>query len=88
MNETGNGGLHTDSLSLRSAASALDRAATPHGGLFAVLDWHCAFWSLVLQTQAETLRQWTTLQKATLEVQQDAWERLACRFGGGVPLDG
>lgn len=88
MNETGTGALRTDSLSLRSGTSELDHADTPRGGLFAVLDWHCAFWFLVLQTQAETIHHWTTLQKATLEVQQDTWDRLVCRFGGGVHLDG
>ena len=88
MNETAIGASRTDSLSLRGGLSVGDDPATPRGGLSAVQDWHCAFWFLVLQTQAETLRQWTALQKATLEVQQDTWERIVCRFGGGVPLDG
>ena len=59
-----------------------------YGGLPAALDWQCAYWSLVLQTQDDILKQWMGWQKTASLAQQDAWDRWTCRFGGGVPLDG
>lgn len=89
MNEIRDERLRTDALSLRESASARESAgARNRAGVTAVLDWQCAVWCMALQTQAETLRQWTTLQKAIFDVQADAWDRLTCRFGGGIPLDG
>ena len=89
MNEIRSERPHTGALSLRGSAPVGESGvARDRASLSAVLDWHCAFWCLALQTQAETLRLWTTLQKAVCDVQEDAWDRWACRFGGGVPLDG
>ncbi|MGJ7519070.1 hypothetical protein ACSFA0_01080 [Variovorax sp. LT1P1] len=89
MNEDRSDAGHSNLNSFKSEAShqASDRAQI-YGGLPAVLDWQCAFWSLVLQTQGDVLKQWMDWQNTASLAQQDAWDRWTCRFGGGVPLDG
>jgi hypothetical protein len=58
------------------------------GHLRLVLEWQAAAVGTLLQAQQRQAQILLAWQKSMAEIGQDLWDRWACRFGGGVPLDG
>lgn len=52
------------------------------------LHWHRALVDACVQAQRSQYQVLAAWEKALVAVNQELWDQWACRFGGGVPLDG
>lgn len=72
----------THTASLAELSPVRDRYA------ISALDWQRAAVEVCVQAQRNQYQIFAAWQKTLIAVNQELWDQWACRFGGGVPLDG
>lgn len=77
--------MSKDSFSTTTPTAPVSVAA---GCLQSVLDWQLAVARSVLLVQRQQLEMMFAWQRSATAVRRELLDQWACRFGGGVPLDG
>ena len=60
----------------------------PDTNLQTAIDWSTALTQSMVDSQRLAWETVFALHKAMFDLQQELWDEWACRFAGGVPLDG
>jgi len=61
---------------------------TRDGYLTSALDWQKTLIDACVRAQRSQYQIFAAWEKALATINQEVWDQWACRFGGGVPLDG
>jgi len=71
-----------------SATTPAAPACAADGCLQSLLEWQAAIARSMLLVQRQQLEMMFAWQRSTAAVRRGLLDQWACRFGGGVPLDG